>query len=89
MDDESGDDDRDELTSEWGGESRHEWRGWRNESVIWFQRRDDAYQIPSTFLSANSIAERKDKDMNVYLGVYRNLALWSLCSIAKKESGLL
>jgi len=23
MDDESGDDDRDELSSEWGGESRH------------------------------------------------------------------
>jgi len=32
MDDENGDDDRDELTSEWGGESRHDWRGWRNES---------------------------------------------------------
>jgi len=30
--DESGDDDRDELTSEWGGESRHDWRGRRNES---------------------------------------------------------
>jgi len=25
MDDESGDDDRDELISEWGGESRHDW----------------------------------------------------------------
>jgi len=33
MNDESGDDDddRDELTSEWGSESRHDWRGWRNE----------------------------------------------------------
>jgi len=28
MDDESGDDDRNELTSKWGGESRHDWRGW-------------------------------------------------------------
>ena len=32
MDDESGDDDRDELRSGWGGESRQEWWGWRNES---------------------------------------------------------
>ena len=43
MDDESGDDNRDELTSEWGGESRHDWRGWRNESGSWFQRRGDEY----------------------------------------------
>ena len=28
----SGDDDRDELRSGWGGESRQEWWGWRNES---------------------------------------------------------
>jgi len=31
MDDESGDDNRDELTSEWGGESRHDWRGYSTE----------------------------------------------------------
>ena len=43
MDDESGDDDRDELRSGWGGESREEWWGWRNESGSWFQRRGDAY----------------------------------------------
>ena len=42
MDDESGDDNRDELTSEWGGELRHDWRRWRNESGSWFQRRGDA-----------------------------------------------
>jgi len=42
-DDEGGDDDRDELTGEWGGESRHDWRGWRNESGSWFRRRGDAY----------------------------------------------
>ena len=35
MDDESGDDNRDELTSEWGGESRRDWRGWRNEPGSW------------------------------------------------------
>jgi len=29
---ESGDDDKDGLTSEWGGVSRQEWRGWWNES---------------------------------------------------------
>ena len=32
MDDESGDDNRDELTGERGGESRHDWRGRRKES---------------------------------------------------------
>jgi len=35
--------DRDELVSGWGGESRQEWWGWRNESGSWFQRRGDAY----------------------------------------------
>jgi len=44
MDDESGDDDGDELTSEWGSKSIHNWRGWRNESgSCWFQRLGDAY----------------------------------------------
>ena len=47
MDDESGDDEIDWLTSGWGGESRRdkngEWWGWRNESGSWFQRGDDAY----------------------------------------------
>jgi len=43
MDDESGDDNRDELEGEWGGESRHDWRGWRKESGSWFHRRGDAY----------------------------------------------
>jgi len=43
MDDESADDDRDDLISEWGGEPRHDWRGWQNESGSWFQRRGDAY----------------------------------------------
>ena len=33
MDDESGDDNRDELTSEGGGESRHDWRGGKNQGV--------------------------------------------------------
>ena len=33
MDDESGDNDRDELTSEWGAESRHDWRLGRAEFV--------------------------------------------------------
>jgi len=42
MDAESGDDDKDGLTSEWGGESRQDWLGWRNESGSWFQRRGDA-----------------------------------------------
>jgi len=41
MDDESGDDDRDELTGE-RDESRQDWLGWWNESGTWFQRRGDA-----------------------------------------------
>jgi len=41
MDDESGDDDKDGLTSEWH-ESRQDWWGWQNESGSWFQRRGDA-----------------------------------------------
>jgi len=32
MDAESGDDDKDALTSKWGGESRQDCLGWRNES---------------------------------------------------------
>jgi len=45
MDDESGDDNGDdhELTSEWGGQSRHDWRGWRKKSGSWFERRGDAF----------------------------------------------
>ena len=43
MDDDSADDDRDERTREWGGESRHDWRGWQKESTSLFQRRGDAY----------------------------------------------
>jgi len=45
MDDESGYDDRDGLTSGWGGESRQESWGWRNESGSWFQTRGDAYEM--------------------------------------------
>jgi len=33
MDAESTDDDRDDLTSEWEGESRHDYWDWRNESA--------------------------------------------------------
>ena len=43
MDDKSEDDDRDELRSGRGGESRNEWWGWRNAYGSWFQRRGDAY----------------------------------------------
>jgi len=42
MDAESGDDDKDGLTSEREGESRHDWWGWGNESGSWFQRRGAA-----------------------------------------------
>ena len=43
MDAESGDDDKDGLTSKWGGELRQDWLRWPNESGSWFQRRGDAY----------------------------------------------
>jgi len=39
----SSDDDKDGLISEWGGESRQDWRGWRNESESWLRRRVDAH----------------------------------------------
>jgi len=39
----TGDDDSDELTSEWGGESRHDWQGWWNEARSLFHRLGDAY----------------------------------------------
>jgi len=42
-DDESGDDERDGLTTGWGGESRQDWWCWRNESGSWFQGRGGAY----------------------------------------------
>ena len=43
MDAESGDYDKDGLTSEWGGKLRQDWLGWWNEYGSWFQRRRDAY----------------------------------------------
>jgi len=43
MDDESGDDDKDGLTSDWGGESRQDLLGWWNKSGSWFQWRGNAY----------------------------------------------
>jgi len=43
MDAESGEYDKDGLTSEWGGELRQNWLGWRNEYESWFQRRRGAY----------------------------------------------
>jgi len=44
MDADSGDDDKDGSTSEWGDESRDDTLGWRNESGSWFQRQGDRYQ---------------------------------------------
>jgi len=43
IDAESGDDDKNGLTSEWGGESRQDLLRWRNKSGSWFQRRCDVY----------------------------------------------
>jgi len=57
------DDDRDELTSEWGGESKHDWWDWRNESGSWFQRRvdsGDAYlNERSVILNEEMVGERE------------------------------
>ena len=43
MNDDSGDDEKDGLTSGWEDKSRQDWWGWRNEYGSWCQRRDDAY----------------------------------------------
>jgi len=43
MDTESSDDDKDGLTSEWGGESRQDLLDWWNKSGSWFQIRGDTY----------------------------------------------
>ena len=61
MDDESGDDVRDELTSKWGGESRHDWPGWRNESGSWFQRWGDAYLNERSVIFNEEMVSRREK----------------------------
>ena len=43
MDAESGDDDKDVLRTEWGGESKQDWQGWRNEFGSWFHSERDVY----------------------------------------------
>jgi len=48
---ESGDHDKDELTSEWGGESRQDWWGWRNHSGSWLQ--DEVTQTCTKYLNVN------------------------------------
>ena len=75
MDDESGDDDRDELTSEWGGESRHDWRGWRNESGSWFQRRGDAYLNDRSVIINENMVGGWDNRRGVGTGY---IQLWAL-----------
>ena len=54
MDDESGHDNRNELTGEWGGESRHDLRGWRKESGSWFHRVHRVH-TKTTFTIKNSV----------------------------------
>ena len=62
MDDESGGDDRDELTNEWRGESRHDWWDWRNESESWFQRRGDAYLNERSVIFNEKTAGGREKE---------------------------
>jgi len=57
MDDDSGDDDRDGLTSERDG-LRQDWLGWRNESGSWFQRRSDAYLNERSVIFSEELGEK-------------------------------
>jgi len=63
MDNESGDDNRDELTSEWGRESRRDWRGWPNESGSWFQRRGDAYLNERSVIFNEEMVGGREREM--------------------------
>jgi len=60
-DDESGDDDRNGLTSGRGGESRQEWWSWRNESESWFQRQGDAYLNERSVIFKDEMVGRKER----------------------------
>jgi len=77
MDDESGDDERDGLTSGWGGESRQEWWGWWNESGSWFQRGGDAYLNERSVIFKEEIVggrERVTTDEYNRFSVFVNLS---------------
>jgi len=62
MDDESGDDEKDGLTSEWEDELRRDRWGWQRESGSWSQRREHmekqtnkAYKIKTNHLASRDI----------------------------------
>ena len=82
MDDESGDN-RDDLTSEWGGESRHDWRGWRKESGSWSQRRGDAYRMSDLWFSMRRWLVGEKGDNRWGAGTARGLNRDQIVKIAR------
>jgi len=78
MDDESGDDDTDELTSEWGGESRHDWRGWRNDLEV-DSRRGDAYLNERSVICNEEMADGEKGWQQMRTGYYEGVEQRSDC----------
>jgi len=86
---------RDGLTSGWGGESRQNWWGWRNESGIWFQRLGDAYLNERSMIFKEEIVGGRERvttdEDRVLRGGWREIRLWiariSGCKnfVSKKE----
>jgi len=80
MDAESGDDDKDGLTSEWVGESRQDWLGWRSESGSWFPRLDDAYLNEQSVIFNEEIVGGRERvttdEERVLRGGRREIRLW-------------
>jgi len=87
MDDERGDDDRDELRSGWGGESIQEWWGERNESGSWFRRRGDAYVNERSVIFKDEMGWRARKSDNRWgAGTARRLKRDKVVKIARLGS---
>ena len=65
---------------EWGGESREEWRGWRNESGSWFKRRGDAYLNERSVIFKEEMVGGRERvttdEERVLRGGWREIRLW-------------
>ena len=73
------DDDKDGLTSKWGGESRQDCWGWRNESGCWFHIGSDALLYErSVILNKVMVGERESvttDEERVLRGSWREIRL--------------
>jgi len=78
--DESEDDERDELRSGWGGESRREWWGWLYESGSGFKRRGDAYLNEQSVIFKEEMVGGRERvttdEERVLWGGRREIRFW-------------